>query len=79
VLVGVAEAAQVGDDHVGAGQQRDHLAVVGAVAGPAVQEHHGGAATGPVVRQPEPVDGLGEPHPPRIRPERAVGVARRMA
>jgi hypothetical protein len=57
VLVGLAEPAQVGHDHVGAWcQPRDDVAVVGPVSRPAVQQEHRGARPGPVVGQPESVD-----------------------
>jgi hypothetical protein len=43
VLVGLAEPPQVGHDHVGGGRyQRCHLAVVGPVPRPAVQQQHRG-------------------------------------
>jgi hypothetical protein len=63
VLVGLAEAPQVGHHHVGAGQQRHDLAVVGPVPRPAVQQHHGRALPGSLVGQPEPVDRCLLAHP----------------
>jgi hypothetical protein len=59
MLVGFAKAPRVGHHHVGAGQQRHDLAVVGPVSRPAVQQQHGGVVgswPGSVVGQPESVD-----------------------
>ena len=57
VLVGGAEAAQVGNDHLGvAGQQGRQGRMIGPVAGPAVQQHHRVAGAGAVVGQGEAVD-----------------------
>ena len=57
VAVGLAEAAQVGHDDVGAVlEQRHDVAVVAAVPGPAVEEHGGGTGSGAVVGEAEAVD-----------------------
>lgn len=57
VLVSLAEAAQVGYSHFGRWQQRHNVAVLGSVARPPVQEHHGGTSTGSLVRKPESING----------------------
>ena len=44
VFVGRAEAAQVGYHYVGRWQERNNIAVLGPVARPPVQQHHGGTA-----------------------------------
>ena len=58
VLVGLAEAPQVGHNDIRRRRhQRDDLALVGPVAWPPVQQQHGGTATNPLVCETEPVDG----------------------
>ena len=64
VLVGLAEAPQVGHNDIRRRRhQRDDLALVGPVAWPPVQQQHGGTATNPLVCETEPVDGDGLEHP----------------
>jgi hypothetical protein len=80
VLVGLAEAAQVRhDDVVLCGEQRHELAVVAAVAGPAVQQHDRATGAGAVVHELESVDRCGARHAWKLsrRPPAAVLVLRR--
>lgn len=57
VFVGRAEAAQVWYHNVGRWQERGNVAVLGAVARPSVQQHHGETSSRPLVRKPEPING----------------------
>jgi hypothetical protein len=55
--VGLAEAPQVGHDHVGHGRHRRRDGpVIGPVPRPAVQQQHARSGSEPVIGQPEPVD-----------------------
>jgi len=58
VLVGLAEAAQVRDDDIHSRRhKRDDIAIVAAIAGPPVQQHHRGTITNALIGEPEPIDG----------------------
>jgi hypothetical protein len=58
VLVRVAEATEVWDDDIDCRRQtRDDIAIVGAIAGPPVQQHHGRTITGALICEPESIDG----------------------
>jgi hypothetical protein len=57
VLVGRAEAAQVGDHDVDVRQCRRNLPVLGTVSWPPMEQHRGRTGSGPLVREAKAVDG----------------------
>jgi hypothetical protein len=56
VLVGPAEAAQVGHHDLGRWQQRDNVAVIRPVTRPSMQQHRGRTSAGPLVPKPKPIN-----------------------
>jgi len=58
LLVGLAEAAKVRDDHVGAAlEQWGHIAIVPAIPGPSMEQDHRRTRAPALIRQSESVNG----------------------